>query len=117
VEKPIIIIPIILLVAVIVFANAVFFHQAKENKTGTPAKTGQTASTFDPKAFYQQTCISCHGDQYQGVVGPTLKNLSKKYTQKDVENILKNGKGGRMPAGLVKDEDIPPMAKWVLSLK
>jgi cytochrome c550 len=116
-EKPIIMIPIILLVAIIVCANALFSHQAKEHKTGTPATTDQAASSFDPKAFYKQTCVSCHGDQYQGVVGPTLKNLSKKYTQKDVEGILKNGKGGRMPAGLVKDEDIPAMAKWVLSLK
>ncbi|MCM2532731.1 cytochrome c [Neobacillus pocheonensis] len=116
-EKPIFIIPVILLVAVILFVNVVFLHPAKENKTATPAKTEKTASTFDPVAFYKQTCIGCHGDQYQGVVGPTLKNLSSKYKQADVENILKNGKGGVMPAGLVKDEDIPAMAKWVLSLK
>jgi len=121
-EKPWIWIMFLLLVAAGLFVNVTFLHPSeKKTEHKTAQQTGQnattTSSSFDPEAFYKQTCITCHGDHYQGVVGPSLKNLSKKYTQADVENILKNGKSGGMPAGLVKPENIPAMAKWVLSLK
>ncbi|WP_217269797.1 c-type cytochrome [Neobacillus endophyticus] len=121
-ERPAIWITVILFVASGLFVNVTFL-QNKNTKTeqSTEQQSGQktetTASSFEPKTFYKQTCNSCHGDHYQGVVGPSLKNLSKKYSQADVENILKNGKSGGMPAGLVPQEYIPAMAKWVLSLK
>lgn len=125
-EKPIIWILLVLIVPAIVLANNAFSGTKESSKSSSTSQTTSqtdssstktTDSSFDPQAFYKQTCIGCHGDQYQGVVGPTLKNLDKKYKLADVENILKNGKSGGMPSGLVKDQDIPKMANWVLSLK
>ncbi|PLT34677.1 cytochrome c550 [Bacillus sp. V5-8f] len=88
---------------------------AKEQKDGGENKTEQTASA-KPEDIYQQTCISCHGDQYQGGVGPALKGVGGKLSEDEIKNVLQNGRGA-MPAGLVPEENVDAMAKFVHGLK
>jgi cytochrome c550 len=124
-EKPYILIPLLLAVALGVFLNGMYGGKKEEgkseNKTEQASKSPEkekstaTETAFDGEKVYKNTCIGCHGDQYQGVVGPTLKGLDKKYKAEDVEKILTNGRGG-MPAGLVKGHE-KEMAKWILTLK
>ncbi|RFU65735.1 cytochrome c550 [Peribacillus glennii] len=87
---------------------------AKE-KEGGEKKTEQTASA-KPEDIYQQNCVSCHGDQYQGGVGPALKGIGSKLSEDEVKNTIQNGKGA-MPAGLVPEENLDAMAKFVHGLK
>jgi cytochrome c550 len=70
-----------------------------------------------PEDIYKQSCIGCHGDQYQGVVGPTLKGVGKKYSKEELITIVTKGKGTGMPAGLVKEEQAAAMADWLATLK
>lgn len=76
----------------------------------------ENAAAIDTEAIYQKNCISCHGDQYQGGVGPQLTGLSSKYEKADIEKILINGQGA-MPGGLVSPEEASAMAEWLLTLK
>jgi cytochrome c550 len=87
---------------------------AKENGEGTE-KTEVAASK--PEDIYKQSCIGCHGDQYQGVVGPTLKGVGSKYSKEELMTFVTKGKGTGMPAGLVKPEQAAAMADWLANIK
>ncbi|MFD0048317.1 cytochrome c550 [Actinomycetes bacterium NPDC127524] len=88
---------------------------ADEQKNGGKEKTGQTASA-SPEEIYKTTCITCHGDQYQGKVGPKLKGVGKRLSEEQVKNVITNGRGA-MPAGLVEAGSIDKMAKFIHGLK
>src|SRR5690606_1063079 len=72
-----------------------------------------SAGEFDPEAKAQESCISCHGGNYEGGIGPSL--IDTEMSQEEIEDVIANGKGS-MPPGLVEAENIPAMAEWVLSL-
>ncbi|MFY4774901.1 cytochrome c550 [Metabacillus sp. RGM 3146] len=67
-----------------------------------------------PDEIYKQNCLQCHGDKYQGGVGPKLAGI--KASPDEIKNQIKNG-GGGMPAGLVPPEKLDAMTKWVSNLK
>lgn len=78
-------------------------------------KTEEVSS--NPEDIYTTAgCIGCHGDQYQGGIGPGLKNLGDKLSKEQIEDILVNGQG-TMPPGLVSAENAGAMADWLLELK
>jgi len=69
-------------------------------------------------------CLNCH-DIDKKKVGPSYKDVAKKYTAKDeamlAEKIIKGGKGTwgpvPMPPNKVTSEEANQLAKWILSLK
>ena len=48
------------------------------------------------KGFYTANCLSCHGDNMQGLVGPSLVNIGQRIFYDEFKNIVQNGRG-RMP--------------------
>ncbi|AEH47192.1 cytochrome c550 [Parageobacillus thermoglucosidasius] len=86
---------------------------AKEKKGGE--KTEQAAAA-NPEQFYQQTCSSCHGQNYEGGVGPALKGVGDRLSPDEIKNVLQNGRGS-MPPGLVPSDKLDEMAKWLSELK
>ncbi|WP_110111369.1 cytochrome c550 [Bacillus sp. CGMCC 1.16541] len=82
------------------------------------AEGGKETETADatPEEIYQQSCIGCHGDQYQGGVGPALKGVGDKLSQEEIADIVVNGKGS-MPGGLVPAEKAEEMAAWLAEIK
>lgn len=88
---------------------------AKE-KEGGGEKTEEVASSNPEDLYNAKGCIGCHGDQYQGAVGPKLSGIGDKYSQDEIKDILVNGKGSGMPAGLVAGQE-DAMAKWLSELK
>jgi cytochrome c550 len=89
---------------------------AKDNGKTSGTKTTETVASAKPEDIYKSTCITCHGDQYQGVVGPTLKGVGKKFTKAQIMQFITKGKGN-MPPGLVKPEQASAMADWVSKIK
>jgi cytochrome c550 len=118
--------PIIPFLLIMVFGiGLVFFlslkglndsEQAAKEKKGGGAKTEQTAESFDPESFFKQTCAGCHGQNYEGGVGPSLKGIGKKLSKDQIKNIIQHGKGP-MPAGLVSADHADQMADWLMKLK
>lgn len=87
----------------------------KEDNT---SNSGQTASSgAEPDKMYQQSCASCHGNDLQGQVGPGLQKVGSKYDKEKIEDIILNGRGGGMPAGIVKGEDATKLAEWLSQKK
>lgn len=83
----------------------------EEGNTNEPA----AVEDFDPESFTQGQCVSCHGGDLTGGLGPTLHGLTDKEA---VHNIIKNGEGS-MPAfgSKLSDEQIDELADYLLTLK
>jgi cytochrome c len=73
----------------------------------------------------KKNCMSCHQIDKK-VVGPSYKDVAKKYTAKDeamlAEKVIKGGKGswGEVPMppnATVKPDEAAKLVKWILSLK
>ena len=71
-----------------------------------------------------KNCLTCHQVDKK-VVGPSYKDVAKKYTAADepmlAEKIIKGGKGNwgpvPMPPNKVTPDEANKLAKWILSLK
>lgn len=121
--------PIIPFVLIMVFGiGLVFFmsleglNNSEEMAEGHGEGTEETAEggtadggEFDPQAHYEKACISCHGGNYEGGAGPALTGLGDRYSKEEIVDILQNGKGSGMPAGLVPGNE-EAMAEWLMEL-
>jgi len=71
-----------------------------------------------------KNCLTCHNVDKK-VVGPSYKDVAKKYTAKDeaalADKVMKGGKGAwgaiPMPPNKVTKEEADRLVKWILSLK
>jgi cytochrome c550 len=84
---------------------------AKEKEGG--AETEQVVR--EPEAI-AKSCVSCHGDAYQGGMGPALVGVGDRLSKDEIKEIVVNGKGN-MPGGMVKPEEADAMADWLADLK
>ncbi|MDP4086189.1 MAG: cytochrome c [Bacillota bacterium] len=76
--------------------------------------SGNSNTAMDGQSLYKKTCASCHGENLQGAVGPTLVNIKSKYSEADIEKIISKG-SQHMPANLLDSEDSKIVAKWLLT--
>ena len=86
------------------------------NNTTTEEKTTTETTKVDAEAVAKQKCISCHGNDLSGAVGPDLTKVGSRLSESQIKDVLKNGKGS-MPAGLVSGEDLDAVAKWLSEKK
>jgi cytochrome c len=74
----------------------------------------------------QKGCLACHQIDKQ-VVGPAWIEVSKRYTEKDIPQLVNSvlngamGKWGQVPMpankGLVTEEEAKKLVTWIISLK
>lgn len=90
----------------------------------------QKAEQFDDKAMLdfasKKGCLACHRVD-QKLIGPAWINVSKKYTEKDIDQLVNSvlngsvGKWGNVPMtanrGVVTEEEARKLVKWILTLK
>ncbi|MFT9849566.1 c-type cytochrome [Aneurinibacillus sp. REN35] len=86
--------------------------QQGEQAGGTPS-----GEKKDAQAIYQGKCISCHGQNLEGGVGPDLTKVGSKYKSADeIKTIIVKGRNG-MPGGLVSEADAKVLADWLITKK
>ncbi|MGX9135839.1 cytochrome c551 [Rummeliibacillus sp. JY-2-4R] len=92
--------------------------ETTNNTANNPTTTEKTTETtkVDAKAVTQQKCISCHGNDLSGAVGPNLTHIGSTLSEDQIKDVLKNGKGN-MPAGLVSGAELDAVAKWLSEKK
>lgn len=86
--------------------------------TGAAPSAG--TATIDAQALFKANCVSCHGADLEGKLGPN-SNLQKVGAKKSKDQIvaqIKNG-GGGMPGfqGKLKDAEITALADWLATKK
>jgi cytochrome c550 len=86
-----------------------------EEKEGGGQKTEDVANA-KPEDIFKQSCASCHGQNFEGGAGPSLKGVGDKLSVDEIKETIKNGRGA-MPSGLVPEEKLDEMAEWVSKIK
>jgi cytochrome c550 len=83
-------------------------HEGEE-QTEAPAE-------FDPANHYSQSCIGCHGQNYEGDFGPALTGIGDRLSKEEIKDVLVNGRGS-MPGGLVSPDNADQMVEWLMTLE
>lgn len=78
-------------------------------------KTAQTANA-KPEDIVKQSCASCHGDQLQGSIGPSLQTIGSKLSKDEIQTVILNGQGN-MPGGLLQADQASKVAEWLAEKK
>ncbi|MFD0618887.1 c-type cytochrome [Paenibacillus sp. GCM10027629] len=95
---------------------------ATSTKTPEPPKegagTGATTTKVDAEAVFKANCVSCHGNNLEGAVGPNLQKVGGKLSKGDIDTVVTNGRGG-MPSfkGQLSSEEIAGIADWLSTKK
>ncbi|MBP2241653.1 cytochrome c550 [Cytobacillus eiseniae] len=87
-------------------------EEISAEKEGGGEATEEVAAS--PEEIYNKSCIACHGDQYQGGVGPALTGLTK--SPEELKAILVDGTPNGMPGGLIPGQE-DAVAEWLTTLK
>jgi cytochrome c551 len=84
----------------------------------SPGAAAGGAATGDVQAVFKQNCISCHGVNLEGGVGPNLQKVGTKYSKDQIVGIITNGRGA-MPSfkGKISDNEIGALADWLAAKK
>ncbi len=82
---------------------------------------GEIVAADDPaytEIYKNQSCVQCHGENLEGVTGPSLLGVGKKMKAEDIIQIIDNGRGA-MPPGTsqVTDEEKKKLAEWLAKQK
>jgi len=96
-------------------------NTSKSTDTSKNTTTGSSGGGTDVASAAQkitaQKCSSCHGGNLKGAVGPDLTHIGGQLSKSQILGILKNGKSGGMPAGLISGSDADTVATWLASRK
>jgi menaquinol-cytochrome c reductase cytochrome b/c subunit len=96
-------------------------HEAVENGEEPPAVAESIVAEDDPayEIYKKATCVSCHAVDMRGGGVPGLIGIGDKYTEEEIADIIKNGKGGMAPQydenmekGLT-EEDMAALVAWL----
>ncbi|MDB5054486.1 MAG: cytochrome c [Bacilli bacterium] len=87
---------------------------------GTPgsASPGAGTATVDAQAVFKQNCISCHGVNLEGGVGPNLQKVGSRLSADQIATTITNGRKV-MPSfkGTLKPEEISALSVWLAAKK
>lgn len=93
----------------------------EESTNNSSDKTSESSGEYDAeaaRATYDANCLSCHGENLQGKVGPSLTAVGSRYSKDEILNIIQNGKG-QMPGNILRGdtEKEENVAKWLADMK
>ncbi|SFF53702.1 cytochrome c550 [Halobacillus alkaliphilus] len=77
----------------------------------------EEAANANPEEMFQSKCASCHGGNLEGGAGPNLTEVGSRYSAEEIKDIIVNGKGSQMPAGLYTGEQATALAEWLAEKK
>lgn len=106
-------------------AEAEHEKQVESNPGEKPENTKVIAQDEEGYRIYQKNaCIKCHGDQLQGLNGPSLLGIGnrmkgeQKMTSEEIIRIIDEGRGA-MPAGMFQgsEEEKKILADWLMKQK
>ncbi|MBA4496063.1 c-type cytochrome [Paenactinomyces guangxiensis] len=93
--------------------------QMESNPGEKPQNTKVMAQDDEGYSIYQQNaCIRCHGDQLQGVNGPSLLGVGNRLSHEKITEIIDDGRGA-MPAGMFQgnEQQKKVLVDWLMKQK
>jgi alcohol dehydrogenase (cytochrome c) len=89
---------------------------ANHGSHGNKEKPRKQPAAMNPESIYKKSCISCHGENLKGGTAPNLEHVGSSMSEQEILNQIING-GGRMPGGLVSEDQAEALAKWLSQMK
>ncbi|WP_110928472.1 cytochrome c551 [Bacillus massiliglaciei] len=86
-----------------------------EESSGTSNNSAVSDGSAGAK-IYENKCMSCHGGNLEGGVGPDLTDVGSRMSKEEIEKIIEEGEGA-MPGGLLEGEALEQTAKWLSEKK
>lgn len=80
------------------------------------SSNAETSKEADGETIYGNKCSACHGGDLKGAVGPSVLNMSSKYSEQELLNLIENGTE-KMPGHLISDKENKLVTKWLLEKK
>lgn len=117
-----------LFAVVLLFSLAACGGENSENESSNDSSSnsasenaGESSGEYDAtaaEATYQKNCLSCHGDNLQGKVGPKISDIGSRLSKDEILTVIQNGKG-QMPGNILggdteKEENL---ASWLADMK
>jgi cytochrome c551 len=96
-------------------------NESSSNNTSENENAGETSGEYDAtaaEATYQKNCLSCHGENLQGKVGPKLSDIGSRLSKDEILAVIQNGKG-QMPGNILRGdtEQEENLASWLADMK
>lgn len=83
------------------FLSVKGLDDSREIASGGESKSAEKKdANASPEEIYKANCIACHGENYEGVSGPSLKGVGDKKDVAEIKTKIEKG-GNGMPSGLV----------------
>ncbi|WP_239587083.1 cytochrome c551 [Bacillus ectoiniformans] len=82
----------------------------------TEEAPAETADASAGQEVYNKSCMSCHGGNLEGGMGPALDKIGADKSKDDILGVIKNGQG-QMPPNVVQGEDAEAVAEWLAAKK
>lgn len=90
--------------------------EADKGGASATAPTGGTAE--EGKTMANSQCLSCHGQNLEGGIGPSLAGVVDRLKPEGVVEVLKNGRGGMPPLGAGwSDQQMSSMIEYLKTVK
>lgn len=86
------------------------------NNTSDKSKNESNTAAGNGEQLFKQSCSSCHGGNLEGNIGPNLQKVGAKYSEKQIEGIIHNGRGA-MPNGVLQGSEAKSVAEWLATKK
>lgn len=80
---------------------------------GCSSNTADAKRPTDGEGLYKLACLSCHGENLEGLAGPPVTNMKAKYSEEEMLKLLNDGVG-MMPGGLLSEVEAKAVSKWLL---
>ncbi|WP_419955568.1 c-type cytochrome [Neobacillus niacini] len=80
---------------------------------GCSSNTADAKRPTDGEGLYKFGCLSCHGENLEGLAGPPITNMKAKYSEEEMLKLLNDG-AGMMPGGLLTEEEAQTVTMWLL---
>lgn len=83
---------------------------------GSGGNGGGGDTTAHAEEVLNQSCISCHGQNLEGGLGPALNDVGSRMSEDEIRDIIVNGKG-QMPPNLISGEDLDAVVQYLSEQK
>ena len=95
-------------------------NEGSSNSTSNE-NAGESSGEYDAtaaEATYQKNCLSCHGENLQGKVGPKISDIGSRLSKDEILAVIQNGQG-QMPGNILRgDTDQEEnLAGWLADMK